>query len=173
MVLSLLSSLLSWVLPFVTPTINPDITLMMLNVFADVPPLPAFHLCQSVSSKLALTVLCMYRISNSVSQWQFCFAQTCLPGEGELRVYPMRLGLSYIMQMYIIWCLDEAGIHRLKIGLNQKSHTFAFWLFTPATKPLTAMRFASYHWVLFMNDFELQKNELKVMLYPSTENWEV
>lgn len=80
MELFLLSSLLSWLFPFVTPTINPDVTFLTLNASVDVPPLPAFHLCQSHGSKLPLTVLCMYRISNSVAQSQFCFAQTCLPG---------------------------------------------------------------------------------------------
>lgn len=102
MALSLLSSILSWVFPCVTPPINPDVTFMMLNASADVPPLPAFHFCQSHGSKLAPTFLCVHRPINSVSQCQFCFAPTCLPGKGELIVYLMRLGLSYMMQMYII-----------------------------------------------------------------------
>lgn len=102
MALSLLSSILPWVFPFVTPPISPDVTFMMLNASADVPPLPAFHFCQSHGSKLAPTFLCVYRPSNSVCQCQFCFAQTCLPGEGELIVYLLRFGLSYMMQMYII-----------------------------------------------------------------------
>lgn len=60
------------------PLLTQILYLMTVNAFTDVPQ-HSFHLCQSHSSKIASTFLGICLPSNSISQCQFCFAQTCQP----------------------------------------------------------------------------------------------